>query len=195
MGVFGCSMFCCTLLNVRSSIAIILMGKGELVALLTLSSWWHVMVERLFLAVSRGCQQFMIVVFPDHTHLLLYINKLGIFHANQTPMSGGGAITWYAIGNLTFLWRFSDRFKVSKAFFVSNLIDFRKDTRAEYTGYRGGYSKHNCYNFIDNSRLVYSLAFQITKSDSTHSYVRGVIRKFALLLSIAMKIHIHSKLA
>ena len=27
-------------------------------------------VERLFLAVSRGCLQFVIVVFPDHTHLL-----------------------------------------------------------------------------------------------------------------------------
>ena len=85
-------MFCCTLLYVHSSITIILMGKGELVALLTLSSWCLVMVERLFLAVPRGCLQFVIMVFPDHTHLLLYINKLGIFHANQTPMSGG-AIT------------------------------------------------------------------------------------------------------
>ena len=28
------------------------------------------MVERLFLAVPRGCLQFVIVVFPDHTHLL-----------------------------------------------------------------------------------------------------------------------------
>ena len=28
------------------------------------------MVERLFLAVLRGCLQFVIVVFPDHTHLL-----------------------------------------------------------------------------------------------------------------------------
>ena len=28
------------------------------------------MVERLFLAVTRGCLQFVIVVFPDHTHLL-----------------------------------------------------------------------------------------------------------------------------
>ena len=26
-------------------------------------------VERLFLAVPRGCLQFVIVVFPDHTHL------------------------------------------------------------------------------------------------------------------------------
>ena len=63
-------MFCCSLLYVHSSIAIILMGKRELVALLNLSSWCLVMVEWLFLAVPRGCLQFVIVVFPDHTHLL-----------------------------------------------------------------------------------------------------------------------------
>ena len=44
------------------------MGKRELIALLNLSSWCLVMVERLFLAVPRGCLQFVIVVFPDHTH-------------------------------------------------------------------------------------------------------------------------------
>ena len=70
MGVRNCSMFCCTLLCVRSSIAIILMGKRELVALLNLSSWCPLMVERLFLAVPQGCLRFVIVVFPDHTHLL-----------------------------------------------------------------------------------------------------------------------------
>ena len=31
------------------------------------------MVERLFLAVPRGCLQFVIVVFPDHTHLLFIV--------------------------------------------------------------------------------------------------------------------------
>ena len=70
MGVCNCSMYCCTLLYVHSSIAIILMGKRELIALLNLSSWCLVMVERLFLAVPGGCLQFVIVVFPDHTHLL-----------------------------------------------------------------------------------------------------------------------------
>ena len=70
MGVYNCSMYCCTLLYVHSSIAIILMGKRELIALLNLSSWCLVMVERLFLAVSQGCLQFVIVVFPDHTHVL-----------------------------------------------------------------------------------------------------------------------------
>ena len=59
-------------LYVHSSIAIILMGKRELVALLNLSSWCLVMVERLFLAVPGGCLQFVIVVIPDHTHLLYF---------------------------------------------------------------------------------------------------------------------------
>ena len=68
VGVCNCSMFCCTLLYVHSSIAIILMGKGDLVALLNLSSWCLIMVERLFLTVQRGCLRFVIVVFPDHTH-------------------------------------------------------------------------------------------------------------------------------
>ena len=63
-------MFCCMLLYVHSSIAIILMGERELVALLNLSSWCLVMVEWLFLAVLWDCLLFVIVVFPDHTHLL-----------------------------------------------------------------------------------------------------------------------------
>ena len=74
MGVCNCSTFCCALLCVRSSIAIILMGKRELIALLNLSSWCLVMVELLFLAVPRGCLQFVIVVFPDHTHLLFLLS-------------------------------------------------------------------------------------------------------------------------
>ena len=69
-------MFCCTLLYVHFSIAIILMGKRELIALLNLSSWCLVMVERLFLTVPRGCLQFVIVVFPDHTHLLFLVLKI-----------------------------------------------------------------------------------------------------------------------
>ena len=67
-------MFCCTLLCVYSSVAIILMGKRELVALLNLSFWCLVVVERLFLMVPRGCLRFVIVVFTDHIHLLfLYL--------------------------------------------------------------------------------------------------------------------------
>ena len=52
------------------------MGKRELVALLNLSSWCLVMVEWLFLAVPWGCLRFVIVVFPDHIHLLfLYFSE------------------------------------------------------------------------------------------------------------------------
>ena len=54
VGVCNSSMFCCMLLYVHSSIAIILMGKRELVALLNLSSWCLVVVERLFLTVPWG---------------------------------------------------------------------------------------------------------------------------------------------
>ena len=63
-------MFCCALLYVVSSFAIILMEKRELIALLRLSSWCFVIVVWLFLAVQWFCLQFVIVVFPDHTHLL-----------------------------------------------------------------------------------------------------------------------------
>ena len=51
--------------------------KGVLWALLNLSSWCLVMVEWLFLAVPLGCLQFVIVVFPDHTHYFLGPGFLG----------------------------------------------------------------------------------------------------------------------
>ena len=34
------------------------------------------MVERLFPAVPRGCLRFVIVVFPDHTHLLFWKQEI-----------------------------------------------------------------------------------------------------------------------
>ena len=74
VGVCNCSMFCCALLYVHYGIAIISMGKRELIALLNLSSWCRVMVGRLFLAVPWGCLQFVIVIFPDHAHLLFIMN-------------------------------------------------------------------------------------------------------------------------
>ena len=48
------------------------MGKRELVALLSLSSWCFVMVVWPFLVVPWGYLQFVIVVFPDQTHLLFF---------------------------------------------------------------------------------------------------------------------------
>ena len=55
----------------HSSFAIILTGKRELVALLSLSSWCLVIVVWLFLVVPWVCLQFVIVVFSDHTHFLV----------------------------------------------------------------------------------------------------------------------------
>ena len=75
VGVCYCYMFCCTLLYVHSSNAIILIRKRELVALLNLSSWCLVMVKWLFLAMPWGCLWFVIVVFPDHTHLLFLVSN------------------------------------------------------------------------------------------------------------------------
>ena len=69
MGFCNCSMFCYALLYVFSSFAIILMGKKELVALLSLPSLYLVIVLWLLLVMPWVCQQFVIVVFPDHTHL------------------------------------------------------------------------------------------------------------------------------
>ena len=63
---------------VHSSFAIILMAKRELVDLLSLSSWWFVIVVWLFLVVPWVCLQFVIVVLPDHTHLLFIMRRFGI---------------------------------------------------------------------------------------------------------------------
>ena len=61
------------------------MGKTELVALLGLSSWCLVIVLWLFLAVPWVCLQFVIVVLPDHTHLLFFTDCGSyIFRLEQT---------------------------------------------------------------------------------------------------------------
>ena len=70
MGVCNCSMFCCTLLYVHSIFVIILMGKRELVDCLVCLpgvSWW------LCGSSPSVCLQFVVVVFPDHTHLLFLL--------------------------------------------------------------------------------------------------------------------------
>ena len=68
------------------------MGKGGLVALLSLSFWCIVMVVWLFLGVQWVCLRFVIVVFPDHTHLLclvkFYLFVLKIFSGNGIMMGG-----------------------------------------------------------------------------------------------------------
>ena len=64
-------MFCCTLLYVHSSFAI-LIGKREQVALLGLSFWCLVIVKWLFLVMPWVCLQFLIMVVPDNAH---YFNR------------------------------------------------------------------------------------------------------------------------
>ena len=44
------------------------------------------MVERLFLAVPRGGLQFVIVVFPDHTHLLFRTCEATIRAVSYLPV-------------------------------------------------------------------------------------------------------------
>ena len=90
-------MFCCTLCYVQSSFAIILMGKRELVALLSLSSWCLVMVVWLFLVVSWVSLRFVIVVFPDHTPwLFLYYTSISS-NIIVVYYNGEFRVMWYAI--------------------------------------------------------------------------------------------------
>ena len=94
-------MFYCTLLYVHSSFAIILMGKRELVALLSLSSWCLVMVVWLFLAVTWVCLLFLIVVFPDHTHLLFFYYVVPENHSIQnSPWGARGLLAAYSLNTL-----------------------------------------------------------------------------------------------
>ena len=79
-------------------------GKTGLVALLSLSSWCLVIVVWLFLAVPWVCLQFVIVVFPDHTHLLFLV---------LIPLYGTGAscepvqrhrLTRVKVGSIYKVW-------------------------------------------------------------------------------------------
>ena len=97
---------CCTLRCVHSSIAIILMGKRELVALLNLSSWSLVMGEWLFLAMPWGCLRFVIVVCPDHTHLL-FIH----IHVMLAQQSSSQFRKLTMILNMTRIFSFTLQFK------------------------------------------------------------------------------------
>ena len=54
------------------------MGKRDLVGLLSLFSWCLVIAVWLFLTVTWVCLKFVIVKFPDHTHLLFLLYLLGV---------------------------------------------------------------------------------------------------------------------
>ena len=99
LGFCNCSMFCCALLCVHSSFAIILMGKREMVALLCSFSWCLMIVVWLFLSMPRVCLQFVIVLFPDHTHLL--------FLGDLTKMFLKSFYSIISVYNLVYMFLFS----------------------------------------------------------------------------------------
>ena len=80
MYLLGLSLFCCALLCVNSSFAIILKRKKKLVALLLLSYRCFVSINVLwlFLTATWVGLQSVIVVFPDHTHLFLSTFFFGV---------------------------------------------------------------------------------------------------------------------
>ena len=84
------------------------MGKRELVALLNLSSWCLVMVERLFLAVPWGCMWFVIVVFPDHTHFFFLPTVIEL--TSKHGMQSVAIANLFIIGNYTELLKKPDTF-------------------------------------------------------------------------------------
>ena len=58
-----------------------------LVALLSLSSWCLVIVVSLFLTVFQFCLQFVIMVFPEHSHLLFMVLKMHVESSSKSSDS------------------------------------------------------------------------------------------------------------
>ena len=73
----------CTVTN----FAITLMGKRELVALLSLPCWCLVIVVWLFLPELWVYLRFVIVVFPAHTHLLFSVDSKHVYHKHLNNIS------------------------------------------------------------------------------------------------------------
>ena len=77
--------------DVRYFVSILVLQSSrwerELVALLSLSSWCLVIVVWLFLMMPLVCLQVVIVVFPDHTHLLFFMLICGCI--TQTSLALG----------------------------------------------------------------------------------------------------------
>ena len=70
------------------------MGKRKLVVLLSLSSWCLLMVVWLFLPVPWVCLLFVIVVFPDHTHLLFLGSEYPLYLLYMSHKTGD-LETWF----------------------------------------------------------------------------------------------------
>ena len=82
------------------------MGKRELVALISLSSWCLTIVVWLFLAVKWGCLRFVIVVFPDHTHLQFLGSELSSQKSDCSLSFQLARLETYQVGNVVSPTRF-----------------------------------------------------------------------------------------
>ena len=83
-----------------------------------MSSWCLVVVGRLFLAVPRGCLQFVIVVFPGHTHLLFLKEKVHSNSLNQGLKFQTGVLAGQMhINSLNLRLNFKPRFENLKLSF------------------------------------------------------------------------------
>ena len=67
--------------------------------MLNLSSWCLVMVEWLYLAVPWGCLRFVIVVFPDHTHLLFFTEYTYPQFQNSQEFAFDGGVIFDTLAN------------------------------------------------------------------------------------------------
>ena len=65
------------------------------------------MVKLLFLAVPRGSLQFVIVVFPDHTHLLFFIFNHTLCFSSQ----GSGETMHFYKFSLAFVAHTCDKYQ------------------------------------------------------------------------------------
>ena len=95
VGVLCWSLFWFALLCVLSSFVIILTRKRELVALPLLFSWFLVAVNFLWLllTVPWDGPQCVIVVFSDHTHLILQTLVVFMFKKGKWVWPGNSTIT------------------------------------------------------------------------------------------------------
>ena len=114
MGFCSCSVFCSALLCVHSGFTIILMGREELAALVSLSSCVSWLLCCSSSRYHGVCLQFVILVFPGHTHYIkcasfafnflcysyqtfyLSLSRISFFHVyiflNMGGSRGGGGV-------------------------------------------------------------------------------------------------------
>ena len=69
--------------------------------------WCLVMVERLFLGMPRGCLQFVIVVFPNHTHLLFSMAEVHLLNPPYCLRTSDLDVTQHCQTH-TSQWRWHD---------------------------------------------------------------------------------------